>query len=80
MAKTKAFQIVVEVENGQTIFDSTNDKKQVEEWIDAFTTQDHAKRITVYAYRTQTKGYEVAQRLERKTHSPTRLVGFGRWE
>lgn len=80
MAKTKAFQVVIEIENGQTIFDSTNDKKEVKEWIDAFTTQDRAKCITVYTYRAQTKGYEVAQRLERKNQSPTRLVGFGRWE
>ena len=80
MAKVKNFQVVIEVENGMTIFDSTDSKKEVKKWVDAFTSNGQAKSVTVYAHNADIGAYEVAQRICKKVESPTRLVGFGRWE
>ena len=80
MAKVKNFQIVVEVENGLTIFDSTNSKKEVQEWIDAYTANGQARSVTIYERSGENGGYEMTRRICRREESPTRLVGFGRWE
>jgi len=79
MAKVKNFQIVVEVENGLTIFDSTNSKKEVQEWIDAYTASGQAKSVTIYEKSGENGVYEIAKRICKREDNPTRLVGFGRW-
>ena len=80
MAKVKNFQVVIEVENGVTIFDSTNSKKEVQEWIDAYTANGQAKSVTVYERNEKIGAYEIARRVCRNIELPTRLVGFGRWD
>ena len=79
MAKNKTFQIVIEVENGMTIFDSTNSKKEAQEWIDAYTASGQAKSVTIYEKSDESGGYEIAKRICKRENKPTRLVGFGRW-
>ena len=80
MAKVKNFQIVVEVVNGLTIFNSTNSKKEVQEWIDAYAEDDRAKSVTIYERNGKNGVYEMTHRICHKEENSTRLVGFGRWE
>ena len=67
MAKVKNFQVVIEVENGVTIFDSTNSKKEVQEWIDAYTANGQAKSVTVYERNEKIGAYEIVVRKSSKT-------------
>ena len=42
------FQVVVELANGATIFDSTNKTSDVDEWLASFDKSEHAINIKVY--------------------------------
>lgn len=79
MAK-RVFRIVIEVEGGATMFDSTNSKKQVDEWVDAATASDKATSISIYRFNKDTGAYNLAQRMTKIPADPTdRPIGFGRW-
>lgn len=78
--KAKTFQIVIEVDNGMTIFDRTNNKKEIDEWVNAFTSNQSAKSITIYEHNKKVGAYEVTRRIDRKEEKPIRLVGFERWK
>lgn len=78
--KAKTFQIVIEVDNGMTIFDRTNNKKEIDEWVDAFTSNQSAKSITIYEHNKKVGAYEVTRKINRAEEKPIRLVGFERWK
>ena len=78
--KVKTFQIVIEVDNGMTIFDRTNSAKEIDEWVNAFTSNQSAKSITIYEHNKKVNAYEVTRKINRKEEKSIRLVGFGRWE
>ena len=78
--RVKTFQIVIEVDNGMTIFDHTNSEKEIDEWVNAFTSNQSAKSITIYEHNKRVGAYEITRRISRREENPIRLVGFERWK
>ena len=48
LKKMGQFQVVVELANGATIFDSTNKTSEVDDWLASFDKSEHATSIKVY--------------------------------
>ena len=48
LKKMGQFQVVVELANGATIFDSTNKSSEVDDWLASFDKSEHAASIKVY--------------------------------
>lgn len=48
LKKMGQFQVVVELANGATIFDSTNKPSDVNDWLASFDKSEHATSIKVY--------------------------------
>lgn len=75
----RKYRIVVEVEGGMTLFDSTNSTKQVEEWIDAATKGGKAKSIKIYTLNNTIGAYGLDRCIEKAEEPVERVIGFGRW-
>lgn len=77
--KQKNFKVIIEINEDATIFDSTNSKKEVKEWIKAATESNKARSIKVYRL-ADNGGYTLDKEIVRRDEPAVeRAIGFGRW-
>lgn len=72
--KMHQFQVIVELENGITIFDSTNETAEVADWLKTFEESVQATSIKVYQKDKQ--GVYTLSASQNKTYE--RKIGFCR--
>ena len=77
--KQKNFKVIIEISEDATIFDSTNSKKEVKEWIKAATESNTARSIKIYRL-ADNGGYALDKEIVRRGEPAVeRVIGFERW-
>jgi hypothetical protein len=77
----KRFQVKIDFngEHPQSIFDATDDEKEVFDWLEVTLNSDEASSIAVYELNEDGKGYHLCQQYNKQPEVVERLIGFGRW-
>ena len=76
IAKPKTYQVVITIEK-KVLFDATNDKAVVDEWLNAVDTSASPVNVQVYKF-TDTCYELVAEKAKVKPSNEYRPVGFCR--
>lgn len=74
MGKMKAFQVVIEMMGGKTIFVDTNKQEEANSWIDTFNQSEHGISIKIFKFDNK-MGYDLMYSNKRETK---RMIGFCR--